>query len=126
VGRFLTDVAGYGHTPPLMGSVEISDEGGSAALAVVHGFVENQGDAWTVTNSYLDRYVDDQRVLSPEGAADDSELVAYQLRMQAIGRCTAELHQALASRDDIPDFAPEPITADDIAAWTESVVSRAQ
>ena len=46
--------------------------------------------------------------------------------MQAIGRCTAELHQALASRDDIPDFAPEPITAEDIAAWTELVVSRAQ
>ena len=38
----------------------------------------------------------------------------------------AELQLALASRDDLPDFAPEPITADDVRAWTESVLQRAE
>ena len=33
-----------------------------------------------------------------------------QLRMQTIGRRTAEMHVALASRNDIADFAPEPVT----------------
>jgi maltose alpha-D-glucosyltransferase/alpha-amylase len=126
VGRFLTDVAGYAHTPALMGSVEVADEGGTAALAVVHRYVENQGDAWSVTNGYLDRYIDDQRVVAPEVSAADSELTVYQHRMRIIGRRTAELHQALACSQDDPDFVPEPITADDLTAWTERAVSSAR
>jgi maltose alpha-D-glucosyltransferase/alpha-amylase len=126
IGRFLTDVAGYSNTPALMGSVEINGEEGAAALAVVHQFVENQGDAWSVTNGYLDRYIDGQRVLAADSPTDDTELTAYQQWMRTIGRRTAELHRALASRDDVPDFAPEPITSEDIAAWTESVVARAR
>jgi maltose alpha-D-glucosyltransferase/alpha-amylase len=33
---------------------------------------------------------------------------------------------ALASRDDIPDFAPEPITADDIIDWSSQFHDRAE
>jgi maltose alpha-D-glucosyltransferase/alpha-amylase len=126
IGRFLTDVAGYQNTPALLGAVELVQNGESSALAVVHQFVENQGDAWTVSNGYLDRFIDDQRVLTSESPADDTELQAYLLRMRTIGRRTAELHRALASHDGIPDFAPEPIAADDIAAWTGSLVTRAR
>ena len=43
-----------------------------------------------------------------------------------IGRRTGELHSALASRPDIPDFAPEPIGPDDLAAWTERLLQRSQ
>ena len=32
-----------------------------SAVAVVHGFVQNQGDAWTVTGAYLDRFIEEQR-----------------------------------------------------------------
>jgi maltose alpha-D-glucosyltransferase/alpha-amylase len=46
--------------------------------------------------------------------------------MQIIGRRTAELHQALASSADDPAFAPEPITATDISAWTDAVVASAR
>ena len=126
MGRFLTDVAEYPHTPALLGAVTFAEGGDTSALAVVHSFVGNQGDAWTVSNGYLDRFIDDQRVLTAESPVDDSELQAYLLRMRAIGRRTAEMHVALASRDDIADFAPEPITPEDIAAWTGSVVARAR
>ena len=125
MGRFLTDVAGYQNTPALMGSIDLTEADETSAIAVVHRFVENQGDAWSVTSDYLDRYIDDQRVLTAEGPADDTELVAYTHRMQVIGRRTAEMHNALACRDDLADFAPEPITVDDIAGWTESVLARA-
>jgi maltose alpha-D-glucosyltransferase/alpha-amylase len=33
---------------------------------------------------------------------------------------------ALASRDDVPDFRPEPITPADVGKWTEEVLRRAQ
>ena len=35
-----------------------------SAIAVVHAFVENQGDGWTVTSAYLDRFIDEQRLLT--------------------------------------------------------------
>jgi maltose alpha-D-glucosyltransferase/alpha-amylase len=79
-----------------------------------------------VSNGYLDRFIDDQRVLTSESPADDTELLAYLLRMRTIGRRTAELHRALASHDGIPDFAPELITAEDIATWTGALIARAR
>ena len=77
MGHFLTDIAGYSNSPALLGSIELTDDAGTGAVAVVHRFVENQGDAWSVTNDYLDRYIDDQRVLSLDSPADNSELIAY-------------------------------------------------
>jgi maltose alpha-D-glucosyltransferase/alpha-amylase len=126
IGRFLTDIAGYAHVPPLLGSVELFERDECSALAVVHGFIENQGDAWSVTSAYLDRYIDEQRVLAPDAPAESTEQASYLLRMRQIGRRTAELHNALASRREIAEFAPEPINADDVTALTESLVRRAQ
>jgi maltose alpha-D-glucosyltransferase/alpha-amylase len=126
IGRFLTDVAGYAHVPPLLGSVELIERDGCSALAVVHGFIENQGDAWSVTSAYLDRYIDEQRVLTPDSQSESTEQGSYLLRMRQIARRTAELHNALASRSDIAEFAPEAINADDVGAWTDGLLRRAQ
>src|SRR5262249_37624131 len=49
-GLFLTETAAFSHAPPLLGTVEMEENGAHSAVAVVHGFVQNQGDAWTVTN----------------------------------------------------------------------------
>ena len=49
IGRFLTEVAGFANAPALLGSVELVEGDQRSAIAVVHAFVENQGDAWTVT-----------------------------------------------------------------------------
>ena len=126
IGRFLTEKVQFSHTPPLLGSVELMANGTSSAIAVVHGFVQNQGDAWTVTGAYLDRFVEEQRLLTAEAAGESDEQAAYLRRAQHVGTRVAELQLALASRDDLPDFAPEPITADDVRAWTESVLQRAE
>ena len=85
VGRFLTETVQFSHTPPLLGSVELMANGAPSAIAVVHGFVQNQGDAWTVTGAYLDRFVEEQRLLTAEAAGESDEQAAYLRRAQHVG-----------------------------------------
>src|SRR5713101_2680609 len=125
VGRFLTDTVSFPNTPPLLGAVELQENGTRGAVAVVHGFIENQGDAWAVTSAYLDRFVEEQRLLTAEAAAHSDEEAAYLRRMEQVGRCVAELQLAPASRDNVADFAPEPITADDTRRWRDALLERA-
>jgi maltose alpha-D-glucosyltransferase/alpha-amylase len=126
VGRFLTEIAPFANTPPMLGAAELVEDRARHAVAVVHRFVENQGDAWTVTNAYLDRYVEEERLLSTEPTEETDEQAAYLARIRQAGVRIAEMQLALASRDDIPDFAPEPITADDISEWSAQFNERAE
>ena len=66
IGRFLTETVAFPNAPPFLGTVELEERRDRSAVAVVHGFVENQGDAWTVTSAYLDRFVEEQRLLTAE------------------------------------------------------------
>jgi maltose alpha-D-glucosyltransferase/alpha-amylase len=127
MGRFLIEQTTFRNVPDMLGSAELVEGEARSALAVVHRFVENQGDAWTVTVAFLDRFIDDQRVLSATAAnpEEDPELTSYLQRIRQIGRRTGEFQTALASRPDIADFAPEPIKPEDIAAWTERLLERA-
>jgi maltose alpha-D-glucosyltransferase/alpha-amylase len=104
----------------------MEENGARSAVAVVHGFVQNQGDAWTVTSAYLDRFVEEQRLLTAEAAGHSDEQAAYLRRMDQVGRRVAELQLALASRNDIAAFAPEPIAADDVRNWTQGILQRAE
>ena len=54
----------------LLGSIELIEGDKRSALAVAHRFIENQGDAWTVTGAYLGRFVDDQRILAATAAPE--------------------------------------------------------
>jgi maltose alpha-D-glucosyltransferase/alpha-amylase len=45
--------------------------------------------------------------------------------MEQVGRRVAELQIALASRNDIAEFAPEPIAPDDIRGWADALLKRA-
>jgi maltose alpha-D-glucosyltransferase / alpha-amylase len=127
VGRFLTEVAGFANSPALLGSVELVEGNNRSAIAVVHAFVQNQGDAWTVTSAYLDRFVDEQRLLATtDHPSESEEQVPYLRYMTQIGRRVAEMHLALASSDQFPDFAPEPTRPDLVKYWIEEAVARAE
>ena len=127
IGRFLTEVAGFANTPALLGSVELVEGETRSAIAIIHAFVENQGDAWTVTSAYLDRFVEGQRLLGAnQHAAASEEQVPYLRYMSQTGKRVAEMHLAFASRDDIEDFAPELAHSKDITHWTEAVMTRAE
>ncbi|MGB8895812.1 MAG: maltose alpha-D-glucosyltransferase [Pseudolabrys sp.] len=121
VGRFLADVAHFKNAPALLGTVELVEGESRTALAAVHAFVENQGDAWGVTGASLDRLIDEQRLLPDEAAAETSEMTSMLQRMKQIGRRTAELHHAFASHGHTEGFAPEPISADDSARWSDAL-----
>ena len=125
VGRFLTEVAGFPNTPALLGSVELVEGDKTSAIAVVHAFVQNQGDAWTVTSAYLDRFVEEQRLLAAsEHPGESEEQIPYLRYMSQTGRRVAEMHLALASSNDLPDFAPEPIRPEDTQLWIQDAITR--
>jgi maltose alpha-D-glucosyltransferase / alpha-amylase len=126
VGRFLADVAHFQNAPQLLGSVELKEGDSRSALAVVNAFVENQGDAWSVTAAALDRLIDEHRVLAAETQLESVEHASMLQRMRQIGRRTAEMHLAFASSDEDPAFRPEPVTADDVAHWTHNLAVRTQ
>jgi len=126
VGRFLTEVAGFANTPTLLGSAEVVEDGDRrGAIATVHAFVLNQGDGWTVSAAYLDRFIDKQSLLAREKAAEREEQAPYLRYMAQAGKRTAELHLALAANSELADFAPEPTEAGDIARWTREITELA-
>ncbi|MBJ6748768.1 maltose alpha-D-glucosyltransferase [Geomonas anaerohicana] len=126
IGTFL-DRVHFPHVAPLAGALEYRRSNGeSFALGLLQGFVPNQGDAWTFTLGQVGQFVD--RVLAQREEARKSrvephpgnessgyttallELIqgVYPEMVALIGRRTAEFHLALSSRNDDPDFAPEP------------------
>jgi maltose alpha-D-glucosyltransferase / alpha-amylase len=129
VGRFLTEVAGFANTPALLGSVTLVEGNTKSAIAVVHAFVENQGDAWTVTSAYLDRFVEEQRLLAAsEHSGKSEEQIPYLRYMSQTGRRVAEMHLALAGAgcSEVADFAPETVRPADVKQWIENVTARAK
>jgi len=113
VGWFLTEHSDFRGTPPVAGSLTyVGVDGREASLALLQGFVRNVGDAWTTTLTRV-------RAVLEYGDLTDS--------LGAIGRLgqtTAELHLALARGSG--DFASEPITDNDLAAWRAGIHSEVE
>ncbi len=123
MGRFLTEVAAFPNAAPLAGALEYhNDDGTVIALALMQGFVANQGDAWSYTLNYLMRFLDDciQQSELVEDTVDDVHGV-YLLFSSILGRRTGELHKALAQAGGDPAFDPEPMTAADVSQWVSRI-----
>lgn len=130
IGRFLTDRAGFEHIAPVAGGLEIRrGRAQPTTIGVLHGFVPNEGDAWSFTKDRARGYLESvlARVAAhpelevptpslfdvadegpPELAVETME--AYLESARLLARRTAEMHHALASDPDDPSFAPEPVT----------------
>ncbi|TKB62571.1 MAG: hypothetical protein E8D49_02385 [Nitrospira sp.] len=129
IGRMLTAM-NFPHSPPLAGSLEyVRKNNETVTVAILQGFVHNQGDAWNYTLDAFDQYVVRCQVQTPgsaheltfagsilEAAQGDIPLVArecigpYLDSVSLLGQRTAELHAALATVQDNPDFMPEPFS----------------
>ena len=122
MGRFLTEIA-FPNIAPLAGALEYESEGGdTTTLVLLQGFVANQGDAWSYTLDYLNRFLDDCRQgAAAVRAAGDNPHAPYLLFAATLGRRTGELHRALAQTTGDPAFDPEPITAADAVEWLERI-----
>jgi maltose alpha-D-glucosyltransferase/alpha-amylase len=130
IGRFLTEREPFPNSPPVAGTLEYlpQQEGEPVTLAILHGYVHNEGDGWQYTLDSLGRYF--EQVLAHPGVEvplpvgdsllDISEeslppivqetIGSYLVSAQLLGQRTAELHLALASAMDDPDFVPEPFS----------------
>jgi maltose alpha-D-glucosyltransferase/alpha-amylase len=131
IGRFLTEKTSFAHTAPVAGAFEYTRRRHKpVTLGILQGFVENEGDVWRYTLDAVGRYFDE--VLArpvAERAAPSLELLSaimerpqpedrdwvcslvgtYLDDAELMGRRVAELHLALSSRADDPDFAPEDV-----------------
>ncbi len=126
MSRFLVERAGFANTPPLLAFMELDLDGKNGpethALGVLFGFVRNQGDGWTQALDYFTRYLDDALSTGTHASDLPDPDVFFLSLARQLGIRTAEMHRALAEggRDD-PDFAPEPITGEDIGQWRRAL-----
>ncbi|PSC06125.1 maltose alpha-D-glucosyltransferase [Alsobacter soli] len=121
VARFLTEQAGFEATPSYLGSVEaVAPDGARTSLAILQRFVRNQGDAWSWTVNALSREFENLALVSPDLADPvDETFAAYMPYARILGRRTAEMHRAFAIETADPDFAAEPLSAEDVGMVCE-------
>jgi maltose alpha-D-glucosyltransferase/alpha-amylase len=129
--RFLTEKTNFSNIPPFAGSIQYRHPGlEPIAIGLLQGFIPNQGDAWTYTKDAMGRYF--EKVLSRVREIQDIpkapvslfdidlssipqlllELIEghYLEMVTLLGKRTGEMHLALSSAPDEPDFAPEPFS----------------
>jgi maltose alpha-D-glucosyltransferase / alpha-amylase len=107
IPRFLGQYTSFGRVPALVGWAEYQGpDGACAPVGVLQQFIPNQGDGW----SYVLREV---AAIGGQPALGVSLVSA----LARLGATLGELHLALASRRDVPDFAPEPFSAADAESW---------
>jgi maltose alpha-D-glucosyltransferase/alpha-amylase len=129
ISQFLSDRA-FANTPPLAGHLEYRpDDGEPVHLAILQGFIPNQGDAWSYTLDALGRYFEqalastdppsapataDQHplvLMNQDPAPKVADLIGEYLESaRLLGVRTAQMHNALAQTDGLPDFSPEPLS----------------
>jgi maltose alpha-D-glucosyltransferase/alpha-amylase len=123
MARFLGERAGFANTPPLLATIEARVEGtqapGEHAAGALFQYVRNQGDGWTQALDYLSRHLDDALVAAGSGPSQLGDPDHFFLALaRQLGIRTGEMHRALAEfGHGDPAFAPEPVTAEDVAEW---------
>lgn len=132
IGLFLTKKKVLEHFTPLAGALEYrSKEGNKISLGILHGFIPDTQNAWSYT---LDRLRDffeqvmaltgsnlrEEKLFSPNSVNLSAEkvypfgydlLIPYLDIAELLAKRTAQLHIALSSDPDNPDFAPEPFSS---------------
>jgi maltose alpha-D-glucosyltransferase / alpha-amylase len=131
--RFLSEETPFAHSPRLAGALEYRIDGVAepATLGILQSFTQGSVDGWRHTLDTVGRFF--ERALSERPSIDalaratpagpllqtaspasidlaHATIGPYLGDAALLGRRTAELHLALASRDDVPAFAPEPFT----------------
>src|SRR3984893_7818208 len=126
--RFLTEVAHFAHTPPLLGVVEHIDRSGNrTVLAILQTYVRNQGDARAWMLGAMKRSLEAAALTSgKDGRAPREEFAAYEPHMRSLGMCTAWMHMALATPCANPAFQAEELTLDDVRSVAEAAKTAAE
>jgi maltose alpha-D-glucosyltransferase/alpha-amylase len=128
--RFLTEKANFAHIPPFAGGFEYQEPGEPpVSVAMLQGYVPNQGDAWRYVldrvNQYTEKIFSQRKELSKKSVSllpllekkKESKNVLEGLvseffleMMSLLGKRTGELHLALSCSRENSDFQPEPFS----------------
>jgi maltose alpha-D-glucosyltransferase/alpha-amylase len=123
MARFLTQ-RGFSNVAGLLGDVELVRAGSEPAILVaLYAYVGNQGNVDTYAISHLERFA---ASLSTEAPVQEGAHVLFNSQMRTLGRRIGAMHVALASSHDDPVFAPEQVTAADLAQWYQDVSEKAR
>jgi trehalose synthase-fused probable maltokinase len=121
IGRFLARNAPHVCVPRFVGSIEYrKPEELPCTLALVQTLVPSSMTGWEHATGELQRFLADARSRrdDPTPAIVRDAVGDYGGSVALLGQRTAELHRALASSTDDPDFAPEHAPAAEIARQT--------
>jgi len=134
VPEFLSEHTSFGAIPRALGSLAyhryVKNGTAETCVGTLSSFVPNAVNGWTYTLDHLGLFFehalaipqDDPRtrdLKSPDPWMPKSDPVPqlmaelldnYVDSLRVLARRTAELHTAMSSRTDIPEFAPEPFT----------------
>ena len=136
IPRFLTSTAHFGNIPAYLGHLQGAD---GATLSFLQQFSPNRGDGWKWMMEELSRFYAEVADLPPpadagppasflRNAATSPGLTTVASESlpaaRLLGRRTAELHLALATPTDDPDFAAEAFTPNDLAADSSRIHSQ--
>ncbi len=117
MGRYLTE-QGYGAAALFLGEmVRVAADGSRATLAIVQGYLRNEGDAWTWTLNHLTRALDEFGSTGGGQMSDAFRFSEFTGFAGTLGRRLAELHATLARPSEDPAFDPRPASTQDVEAW---------
>ncbi len=136
MGRFLSDVAHFKQIPPFYGEISIRpDVSDKTTVTMLQGLVANEGDGfqWFLgqLSNWFENVADRQAPedsLTPNWSSErrpiPESLLAARQSLEAaelLGKRTAEMHLALSGNANLPAFAPEPMTRDDLTREAERI-----
>ncbi len=125
----LTEARDFAFAPPFAAQLEYRLPGlQPMSMALLQGFVPNQGDAWTFVLDHLDQFLDAVQVVKQDPAGIKLPADMYQIHpdnvpdklqdliggyfvqmITQLGEITADMHLNLGDSHN-PDFAPEPFS----------------
>jgi maltose alpha-D-glucosyltransferase/alpha-amylase len=99
IGRFLSETVSFAHVVPVAGAIDYAaGDGTVTTLALLQGFVENQGDAWGYTLNYVEQFLEQFRTGAVPPGTPTEVHGGYLALIRTLGKRTAELHAALSKR----------------------------
>ncbi|MFZ2957137.1 MAG: maltose alpha-D-glucosyltransferase [Candidatus Ozemobacteraceae bacterium] len=125
IGKFLTEVSPFSNIAALSGAIELEKEDGSrSTLAILQQQIVNQGDGWTFTLNYLERFLDEiqSKKESDSKVAPQGIHGSYFPLARKLGERVGQLHKALSPRTGNISFDPAPITPKDLRQWKARVL----
>lgn len=100
--------------PAVIGTISYQSPGKPAStIAILQEFISDARSGWDYTIDSLRTYFDSVTTYENEDSSDFAQATigTYLVNIQLLGKRTAELHLALASDSENPDFKPEPFTS---------------